>query len=291
MAEEFTELRKLQIAQLSILLEIKRICEKHQISYSLIAGTMLGAVRHQGFIPWDDDIDVGMLRSDYIKFLNVCKLELQDQFFLQTRETDINYGGSFAKIRINNTICKFKGTEHLDIHHGIWVDIFPYDNAPNNIIAKTLHKYVLRWLYAAVFEKYNYFPDKGKIHYVIYKISALPFLTWEKCKVMELLERVEQYYYSENTDNVVLSASSYSYNKEYFPKKILDELIDVEFEKYMFPIVSAYDARLSKIYGDYMRLPPVEKRNKNIEFITELDLGVYQNEEMLLKSISAENIE
>lgn len=96
-------LRKLQLLELKVLLEFKRICEKHQIQYFLMWGTLLGAVRHQGFIPWDDDIDVGMLRSEYVKFLAICNEELSQDFFLQTFESDKTYVNSFAKLRLNGT--------------------------------------------------------------------------------------------------------------------------------------------------------------------------------------------
>src|SRR5690554_4796206 len=92
-------LKAIQSIQVEILLEIDRICKKNDIRYQLFAGTLLGAVRHKGFIPWDDDIDLAMLREDYDKFIQVCKYDLDNKYFLQTYETDPQYTFTFGKVR------------------------------------------------------------------------------------------------------------------------------------------------------------------------------------------------
>jgi lipopolysaccharide cholinephosphotransferase len=128
------ELKNLQNVQLEILDEIVRICNKYDIPYFFIGGTLLGAVRHKGFIPWDDDIDIGMLRKDYNKFIKLCKDELKSEYYLQCSETYPQHWLSFAKIRKNNTLfiesegLPFRGNDH----RGIFVDIFPYDYVSKN---------------------------------------------------------------------------------------------------------------------------------------------------------------
>ena len=98
------DLKRVPLAHLDLLLEFDQICRLYNINYYLIGGSALGAVRHSGFIPWDEDIDVGMYRHDYEHFLEVCNRELNEEYFLQSFETDPTYTGQFAKIRVNNTI-------------------------------------------------------------------------------------------------------------------------------------------------------------------------------------------
>ena len=121
------ELERLQKEEIDILNEIVRICDKNNIPYFLAAGTLLGAVRHSGFIPWDDDIDLFMLRDDYNKFIKCAINEINDNYFLQCHDTDKYYYSSFIKVRKNNTLMIEEENENRKIHRGIWVDIFPLD--------------------------------------------------------------------------------------------------------------------------------------------------------------------
>ena len=126
-------LRKIQMCELDILNEIARICDKYQIGYWLAYGTMLGAVRHKGFIPWDDDLDIYMTYEGFKKFSQVCKTELKAEYFLQTPDSDPLMPWLFYKVRRNGTQMLQDGQSiNSVIHTGIWVDIFPLINCPKD---------------------------------------------------------------------------------------------------------------------------------------------------------------
>ena len=120
---------ELKSLQLEIAKNIKNVCEENNIEYFMVGGTLLGAVRHKGFIPWDDDIDLGMTTENFEKFLEVAPKCLDNRFFLQTSATDSFYFNSFAKVRLNNTHMQEKVTRETKMHDGIFVDIFSYDVA------------------------------------------------------------------------------------------------------------------------------------------------------------------
>ena len=125
--------KKLQTAILMIAKEIVRLCDENNIPYFINGGTQLGAIRHKGFIPWDDDFDIGMRRADYEKFLKVCEEQLDhNKYFLQTEDTEKNYAFYFAKIQLKGTSIIEDFSKNVQIEHGIFVDIFPYDNIPDN---------------------------------------------------------------------------------------------------------------------------------------------------------------
>lgn len=114
-----------------ILDEIVRICEEENLTYYLAGGSVLGAIRHGGFIPWDDDIGIMVPREDYEKFAEACKRKLNSNYFYQSIDTDARYVKRFAKVRKNNTIFQEKMFNGIQQHNGIYVDIFPLDNARN----------------------------------------------------------------------------------------------------------------------------------------------------------------
>ena len=279
-------LNKLKKVQLLSLLEIIRICNKYNITYTPIGGTLLGTIRHKGFIPWDDDIDVGMLRTEYDRFLEVAKNELRPEFFLQTYETDSNYPKSIARLCVNETTCLFKGLDKVNIHHGIFTDIFPYDNSPNNKLSIISHKYSLKWLKICVYYKYNY----GCLTSIKAKVGipllSFPFIFHNKKTIRILWEKIMQKYNSNQTEYVVRTGSQYPYEKVRVKRTFMEEIETMEFEGFPISVMKGYDVHLSDNYGDYMELPPIEKRRNVQAEVVELTFGPYEDN-MYLENILA----
>ena len=254
-------LKKLHELELKIALELKRICDKHQIKYFLIAGTMLGAVRHGGFIPWDDDMDIGMLREDYEKFIRVCKAELPEEYFLQTWDTDLEYPFSYAKIRINYTEIIEKFSQYSNAHTGIFIDIFPFDNVPEKMIDKKIQGkkvYFLRrllWIKKGYGKEY-FTSTSDKLMYGILRfISKLVSFKYLKDKLQKTLTK-----YNKGISEFVFTDGAYGYEKEAIKRKWVTNLSTIKFENEEFLAIKEYEDYLSYFYGDYMILPPENKR-------------------------------
>ena len=256
MVLEDKDLKKLHETLLIIMDEFGRICKKHGIPYFLDSGSALGAVRHKGFIHWDDDVDIGMLREDYLKFMEVAAKELDKEFFLQTHDTDPNYFRFHAKIRMNNTFFPEKNTDHL-AHRGIFIDIFPFDYVSDDerVALREIKK--ARWLFRFVlFTRPGYKPG------VIRK------------KVIQMVLKLTNY--DRNRDRYVKHITKHfaspTKHVTCFPyyalakKDLVFELNDVrggnyvEFEDREYQAMQNPDAYLTTMYGDYMTLPPEEDR-------------------------------
>ena len=141
---------------LDVLCEVDRICCKYNIKYYAEWGTLLGAVRHAGFIPWDDDMDIGMTWNNYQRFLKLAPEKMDDRFFIQTCQTDLNYHNIFAKVRLRNTHMIEKVTENIEICDGIFVDIFPYISIKESLLKSKCYMFRLRILGKMSLLKHNY---------------------------------------------------------------------------------------------------------------------------------------
>ena len=270
---EHTEIQKLHDLELEIAAEIKRICEKNRIRYFMIAGTLLGAVRHKGFIPWDEDMDFGMLRADFDRFVAACADELDpEKFFLQTDGTDPGYTYAFAKIRLNGTRIVEGLSRDAAAHQGIFVDIFPFDNVPDNRLLRTLHereRYVWKNLLAVKLGYHNGQKRAKSLQKLLGAAAAvLPAGFIRKQKVKAFTR-----YNGHLTKMVVTAEGSYRYYREMIPYRYTQKLCRMPFADTEFFTFASYDAYLKEMYGDYMKLPPEEQRNKHA--VMEVDFGQY----------------
>lgn len=269
--------RKVQLAQLDLLLEVERICKKFNIKYFLVGGTLIGAVRHKGFIPWDDDIDVGMLREDYDKFIEVCRDELSNEYNLIDWNSDIYSPHPFLKLKIKKTNYEEEISLNCNINNEIFIDIFPYDNAPDNIINRKIQevKSVFYKKMLLLNANFNIVDNKNSIKKNIYIIMKYIARTKKIHYWKHKFEKNQVKYRNLNTKYVVSLGGSYSYSKELKLRKILENIDDISFEGYKFKAPKEYHKYLTEIYGDYMKLPP-EADRKGKHKIKNIDLGNYE---------------
>ncbi|MDP4119701.1 MAG: LicD family protein [Bacillota bacterium] len=259
---------------LGFMLEVDRICKKHDIKYFLAGGTLLGAVRHGGFIPWDDDADVMMLRPDYDKFLKVAQAELPPNLFLHTPKTDKLCNNCFAKIRINNTMFATEySSKTLDMHNGIFFDVLCHDQTANSALGRKLHLAFTILARSLVFNKwYHRKVDNGSkipsaITTVIKNILPMKFHLWFQERMFLLFKNKKDAKYL--FDDMGRNIRRGSFSKEY-----LDETIEVDFEGYKFPIPKRYDEYLTYLYGNYKEMSSASLRRSS-HSLSLMDLGEY----------------
>ncbi len=230
-----------------------KICKENNLNYFLAGGTLLGAVRHKGFIPWDDDIDVAMPRKDYDKLIGI---ESKGRYKIISMENCKDYVWSWAKLIDTNTYVKEKNIIDID-EYGIFIDIFPLDGFGNNKIIAYIYEFIIRFL-------------RGRLGIVINKyeknvnfIKRLLQKPYEKMGKLKTYNRILKYakkhdfYTSKYVGSVVGGARG---RKEIFNCKIYSETLDMNFEGLTLKGMKYYDEYLSKMYGNYMELPPEDKR-------------------------------
>lgn len=247
-----------------ILEYFKYVCEKYDIFYTLSFGTVLGAVRHNGFIPWDDDIDVCVMRSDYTKLIDAFDTENSQQFKIVCTETDPKYSLPHMKVIDTRTELYQKGRRN-NYQLGIWIDVFALDNVPDNLDERKkyidkLVKYQNIW----TFLEYKTSNKQLKLRSyprVLYKQLRAFLYRFDSIKWARKLEELAKKYQDRDTEEVgVLSFLTYDRNKSIFTRDFIMKTTPHLFEQSEFPIPSDYDTYLKKIYGNYLELPPVEKR-------------------------------
>ncbi len=244
-------LRELQLAELEILKEFIRICEKNNLIYYLAWGTCLGAIRHKGFIPWDDDIDVTMPYKDYVKFKEVCKAELGSEFFYQDYSSDPNYINSFAKIRQNNTSFLLESFAKIEMHWGIYLDIFPLYDYDSPQLSRPFEKELrlYRQLYLKnAYTKRKFYKVKGFKTFFKVLCRCLWYLQFPEKRRFRLIRSIEEklcngkgHYY---LDPEVLGFCQ-PFKKEWF-----GEGSYVDFEGITARVPKHYEEYLKHTYGD-----------------------------------------
>ncbi len=256
-----TQLKQLQRVELDILKEVIRVCEENDLTYFTVGGTTLGAIRHNGFIPWDDDIDIGMMREDYEKFLKIAPSKLSKGFTMQSFYTEPNMPTYFAKVRKDDTLFVEEYAKNVNMHQGIYIDIMPYDKIPEDLKERSRYrKKVQFWnqLFIAktiAVTSVPYTKNKGYKN-ILRKIEHAAVAWVSKETLYHRLDS-ELRKYNETKSTMVSSRGLRVFETsidDYFP------LDDHVFETISVKVPRNVDTVLRTQYGDYMKLPPEEKR-------------------------------
>jgi len=260
-------LQELQELQFDTFKKIDNICRKNHVTYYLSGGTLLGSIRHNGFIPWDDDIDIAMMREDYDKFVEICKTQLEDEYFLQNYHTDLDFSPALSRVCIKGTYVKNDEIEHLKCNKSTYIDILPVDNIPDDDELALKHARQLAIIDRLIGLKLylvgneGFFPYKRYIKKVVSLVLEIIPLRYLQTKREQVMTR----YSHCKTRRVCSTVSKYGYKKQMMDRQIYGTPVLVKFEDGEFFAPQKYTEYLTQIYGDYMQIPPEEKRIKPVD--------------------------
>ncbi len=277
--EKSSKLRNLQLAQIELIRTFAKICEKEGLIYYMLGGTMLGAIRHKGYIPWDDDADFGMPRKDYEVFMNVASKYMPDgeRLAIFNGTDDYNF---FLRLENTRTKVAISGVTHEHILN-TWIDIFPLDGMPENAIFRILHKVHLLLLRKAF--RLSVFDKEVKLnltHRAWYNRLGVCICThiplqrlFSPIKMWKYLDgALKAYPYEKSSWNLNLMGA-YKF-RELFPQSVFGEGNFYDFEGMQLRGPKDYEIYLTQLYGDYMTPPPESERGSkhNIEFVEDVNV-------------------
>lgn len=251
------QLRKLQLTQLEILKAVDQFCISNHIRYSLYAGTLLGAVRHRGFIPWDDDLDICMARADYDRFIYLWTKTEHPGYVLMNKENSPAFSQSFTKIRKDHTTFLQSESEVGKYHTGIFVDIFPIDRMPKGKYSRKVFR--LRCMLYQLFTR-EFPPSRdGFVNKAGSKIilAFVPKAKRANCR-KKLLKKITAYNNQSNLETVAIETVASL--KKPFSCDMLDSYTTLRFEDGEYMCFAGWDDHLHRKFGDYMTLPPESER-------------------------------
>lgn len=256
------DIRKIQLAMLDF---IDSLCREKGIRYSLSGGTLLGAVRHHGYIPWDDDIDIFMLRPDYERFIEETEKSGNERYRIFSPFIDECYYYPFAKLCDMST----RLLDHNDRsppEMGIYIDIFPVDGLPNDVRRRKRY-----WNKVRIVKKLNTMVYQKKVYHenfpkrVLRYVMFMFFKRIKPNRIAKYLNSLALKHKVEESEFVAVSLFGYG-KREQIPASVFSEFFDILFENKQYMAIKNYDLYLSSIYGDYMQLPPIEQRQRKHEF-------------------------
>lgn len=265
------DFRRLQLTILECLVELDRVCRKNNIDYCLSSGTLLGAIRHKGFIPWDDDIDVAMTRENYIRFAMVADQLNPDICFFQDHDTERGYPWGYGKLRHTGTRYIRAGQEHLKHRTGMMIDIFPKDDVPLSLWGMRLNYAVCFLLRKITYAQIAWVTERSCWWRAWYKMVS----TFIPCHTAHVIARWLQNKHNNATPNrcymmfympdAFLNPEVPEHEKYGWKKEWLTDLVECDFEGHRLLCPRDYDGCLKWMYGsDYMTPPDVTNREPNV---------------------------
>lgn len=271
-------LKRVQATELEILKDFMALCDEHKLDYFGIAGTGIGAIRHQGFIPWDDDIDVALPREDYEKFLKLAKEQLSDKYIVMNCETNENYPLMTTRLMKRNTIFREEALKNIDCPLGIFLDIYPFDNISDD--PKKFNRQMKEaWFFSKLlilrsipFPVLGFKGWKAKVVHAACACihAAMVVCRISKKKLYKKCKEVSTRYNNEETSRLDFLCDTTPYMNIYNKKDIFP-LKKMPFEDVMLNFPNNMHENLTGMYGDYMQLPPVEKRKNHFPYQLEFE--------------------
>lgn len=249
-------MRRIQLIELEMLVEFDRICRKHGLKYVLGWGTLLGAVRHGGFIPWDDDVDVFMLYEDYVRFIELAEKELdKERFFLKTQETDHDCNLTFIQIKRNGTVYSREGRETYDTHPGVFIDILPFFNGSNSRVVHKMQHKICAFYKTMV---WSHLGAAGAVRHRRY------YMWLSRVSNKTAYRRYMKWATLVKKPNGKLAMLSYirnPYNTVYTRRESVENTVEMDFEGHSFYVPANYKDVLCYMYTeDYLKYPPIADR-------------------------------
>lgn len=251
------ELKQIQEIQKELIGEVKRICTKCGIHFNMVGGTMLGAIRHKGYIPWDDDADIGFLRTEYEKFREACKKELDhEKYYMQDLRDTKGYRWGYGKLRRKNTAFVRLGQEFMPYEQGIAIDLMPFDNVPDHWLARKVHFFCC-FLYRKLFwSEIGSRVENNLLKKCIYKAMRLIPMDRTVKSFQRFIDRGQK----KETKLVRILTFPTPKGIDGYDRRWYTQLAKYQFDDIVLPGAADYDGYLTVKYGDYMKLPPIEKR-------------------------------
>lgn len=267
------QLKELQSCELEILKDFIEVCKKLNLTWYMCGGSCLGTIRHEGFIPWDDDIDVCMPRKDYDIFCKKAQPLLKKNYFLQTYKTDPEYSMGYAKIRASNTTFIESSCKTHNINHGVFIDIFQLDNyCPNRKCLNFKNKFFMDLIRLLISRTYSYpIVVEKTTKYKIHEKVALVF--YKNKTIQELNQEADKIAKSHKNNGTFYKVFHGPGDRDiYYRKDLFGSPQTKLFAGIKVNVPEKYDEYLTRFYGDYMQLPPKEKRIAH-HFVDKIDFN------------------